>query len=292
MRFNRLARVAVILGGLTSLGSILASIFGAKAILLAVGSTIFTVIAARGTVRFQARQDDMRTVEALRQERLERQQEAKRSLDRAKLDRDCAELLRRAEAAVRTVLASDARAENLLNHLVDENALRDCVQAIADLAFEVTDLRAELRSISAQSLPEPGSRPDGDMPAGPLTADAIKPGQRAILIALESAEERLLKLEHYALSVSRVDAMHRDWIGTQKAERLNSRFREIVAKTAADELAAKEFERLTENAAEAARSFRMSVQEANLAGEILALPDAKGSGSADEFVTEVRPSRN
>jgi hypothetical protein len=336
MRSNRIARVVVVLGSLTALSSILASIFGVHVILLAVGSTIFTIAAARAAFRLQVRQDDRRKVEAFRQERLKHQQEAKRSLDRAKLDPDVAELLRRAEEAVEAILASDARAENLLSYLVDENALSDSAQAISDLADEITDLRAELRSISVRSLPEGRSRPYmpkgglpkpdmpkgdssdvgelfcaggdlggggrlgdllggffvggsevqptesvSDIPAGPMTADAIRPGQRAIVVALKSAESRLLKLERYALSVRKVDAMHRDWIGTQKAERLNQRFQDIVARTAADELAAKEFDRLTEKAAEAERSFHQSVEEADLAGETLVLPDDEDSGAGE-----------
>lgn len=118
-------------------------------------------------------------------------------------------------------------------------------------------------------------RMDRDIPAGPRTADAIKPGQRAIAIALKSAESRVLKLERYALSVRQVDVTCKDWLGTQEVERLNPRFRELLVKTAEDKLAGEEFDRLAKSAADAEQAFRQSIDEANLAGEILALPDDK-----------------
>jgi hypothetical protein len=286
MRWNRIACVLVVLGGLTSLSAILASVLGAHAILLATGSTICTIVAARAVAGVHDGKEDRRKVEAFRLERMEHQQDARRDRDKAGLDPECAELLQKAEAAVRSILASDARAEGLLNYLVDEDALTDSVEAISALAFDITGLRAELRSISAESLPGGTSRPDLPkeplpVPAGPMTADAIKPGWQAIAIALESARSRLHRLERYALSVSKVDAAYRDWTGTQRAEGLHPRFREIVAKTAADELAVRELDRLTEKAAEAERGFRQSVEEAELAGGTLALPDDEHSGAGE-----------
>jgi hypothetical protein len=85
------------------------------------------------------------------QQELKQRQEAKRSLDRRRLDPDCAEVLYRAEVAVKTILGSDARAEDLLDPPVDENLLSDNVEAIWATVREICDLRAEHRSIVAAS---------------------------------------------------------------------------------------------------------------------------------------------
>ena len=85
------------------------------------------------------------------QQELKQRQEARRSLDRRRLDPDCAEVLYRAEVAVKTILGSDARAEDLLDPPVDEKLLNDNVEAIWATVREICDLRAEHRSIVAAS---------------------------------------------------------------------------------------------------------------------------------------------
>jgi hypothetical protein len=114
-----------------------------------------------------------------------------------------------------------------------------------------------------------------------MTADVIKPQKQADAIVLESVTSSLLNLERYASWMKKVDVTYRDWIGAQKAERLNERYRNLLAKTAADKLAAEEFNRLAKRAAEAERAFRQSVHEANLAAEILALPNDEESDNKE-----------
>ena len=79
MHWNRVAWIVVVLGGLTAVSSILASVFGAPLILLAVGSTIFTIAAALGTFELQARQRRKQIAEQdqrQKQAQLERQKKA------------------------------------------------------------------------------------------------------------------------------------------------------------------------------------------------------------------------
>ena len=90
------------------------------------------------------------------QQELKQRQEAKRSLDRRRLDPDCAEVLYRAEVAVKAILGSDARAEDLLDPPVDEKLLSDNVEAISATVREICDLRAEHRSIIAASSARTG----------------------------------------------------------------------------------------------------------------------------------------
>jgi hypothetical protein len=305
---NRVAWVVAVLGGLTAVSSILASVFGARAILLAAGSTIFTIAAARGAFKLQARRDRKSRAKSLRrqqenlrrqqeqlelrqqqeqQEQLKRQQELRRGLDR-----DCADLLQRAEGAVKAILASDARAEDFLNPPVDEELRRENVQAVLNAGIKLTDLRAKQRSITARNSlksEEPPRR--GDLLAGllggrakrdagtpgPMTAAVLEPQKQALAMVLRSVTSRVENLERYASSVKAVGATYRDWIGAQEAERLNEPVRHALAETVRDKLAVEEFKRLTERAALAEQAFRHSIDEANLAGEILVLPDDDGS---------------
>jgi len=109
--------------------------------------------------------------------------------------------------------------------------------------------------------------------AGPITSAVIRPQRQAIALALVHAKSRVENLERYASTVRTVDITYKDWIGAQKAERLNDRVRDLYARTAADELAVQELNRLAERTAAAERAFHASIREANTVAEILALPD-------------------
>jgi len=305
---NKLAWFVVVLVGLIAVSSILASIAGAQAILLAVVSSVVTGAAVFGAAKLQARENskrraiwlareqDMELERRRRQQQLERQQELHRQWSIKKgLDLDCAKLLQRAEAAVKDILESDARAENLLDPPVDEKLLQDGVERVLSAGAAVTDLRDKQRSIAVKSLPkseqvDPGavagraSDPphDGEQLApGPMTGAVLEPQQRALAMVLSSMTLRVENLEHYASSVRNVDATYRDWVGSQEAERLNAPVRDLLAEMVKDKLAAEEFNRLTERTSMAEQAFRQSIQEASLAAETLALPgeaDAAGPG--------------
>ena len=273
------------------------------------------------------------------------------ALDSPRLDDDCAELLRRAKSAVQAILASPARAENLLDPPVNEKLLRDNIREISAAGHEITDLRAEHRSIismsssrseespsvgttSAKQKPNeegpcltchgtgaavgtvprvcPGCQGTGqsarnlgsfgvsepcktcrgrglvvDNPCshcsgsgrarhiqpGPMTAEVINAQQQALAMVLKSATSRVANLERYASSVDKVEATYRDWMSSQKAERLNDRVRNLLASTAKDEVAVEDLKTWTERTVSAEQAFRHSIQEASLAAEVLALPD-------------------
>jgi hypothetical protein len=301
---NRVAWFVVLLLGLTAVSSILSSILGAQAILLAVLSSALTGAAVFGATKLQVRENRKRRAiwlereQALELERQRRQQERERQQELQRqwaikqgLDRDCAELLRRAEAAVKDILESDARAEDLLDPPVDEKVLRDGVHRVLSAGAKITDLRDKQRSIAVRSLPKseqvdraegrgnpPGRAPSGrgaeQRAPGPMTGAVLEPQQQALAMVLSSMTSRVENLEHYASSVRKVDAAYRDLIGSQEAERLNDPVRDVLAEMVRDKLAAEEFNRLTERTSMAEQAFRQSIQEANLAGETLALPGA------------------
>jgi hypothetical protein len=305
---NKLAWFVVVLVGLTAVSSILASISGAQAILLAVASSIATGGAVFGAARLQARENrkrraiwlareqDIELERQRRQQQQERQQELRQQWSiRQGLDLDCADLLRRAEAAVKDILESDARAENLLDPPVDEKLLRDGVEHVLSAGARITDLRDKQRSIAVRSLPKseqvdvpegPGTvsgkasgrrREREQRTPGPMTGAVLEPQQQALAMVLSSMTSRVENLEHYASSVKRVDATYRDWIGSQEAARLNDPVRDVLAEMVRDKLAAAELNRLTERTSIAEQAFRQSIQEANLAAETLALPGQKDS---------------
>jgi len=303
---NKLAWFVVVLVGLTAVSSILASISGAQAILLAAVSSVVTGAAVFGAAKLQAaenrkrraswlaREQDIELERQRRQQQLERQQELQRQWFIKKgLDLDCAELLRRAEAAVKDILESDARAENLLDPPVDEKLLQEGVERVLSAGAAVTDLRDKQRSIAVRSLPKSeqvdlgsasGSAPnpshEGEpLTPGPMTGAVLEPQQQALAMVLSSMTSRVENLEGYASSVRNVDATYRDWVGSQEAERLNAPVRDVLAEMVKDKLAAEEFNRLTERTSMAEHAFRQSILQANLAAETLALPgmaDANG----------------
>lgn len=277
MAWIRFAWVIVVLSALAAASSILASIFGEPAILLSILTAIFSVAGARVTYKLQAKQRSKRNaalLERFRKENMER--EAKLQVERQKelaLDRDCADLLRRAREAVKVVLASDACKHDLLEPPVNETVLGDNIREIFAAGKEMTAIRAEINSIIIDSSSEMDA--EGRHLAGPMTSAHIQPQRQHLANVMDSATMRVTQLEYYAKTVKAVDVTYKDWIGAQRAERLNGRILELAAKMEADRLAAEELERLAENTAAAEQIFRRSVAVANLAAETLAPPVEK-----------------
>jgi hypothetical protein len=279
MRLNTvIAWVVAVLAGLTAVGSILAGVFGASTFHLALASTLVLVVATPVALKLLAKQDEKELAQAQRQQQLLHQQQLKlqeqEKLEREKeltLDRDCAALLRKAKTAVQAILASEACKNDLIEPPVDKKRLGDNVQAILAAGREITDLRAEINSIIDLSSSEKTTT--GRALAGPMTSAVIRPQRQALERVLNSASSRVSNLERYASTVKAVDVTYKDWIGAQKAERLNDRVRNLYIRTVEDELAAQELNSLAERAAAAEQAFLQSLEEANLAAETLALPD-------------------
>ncbi len=198
-----------------------------------------------------------------RQQREAEERRARLQLTRRSLDRECSDLLRRAEAAQESILWFYARGGNLLDAPVDVELLRDNVDEVLKAGVKISNLRAQQRAIAEKSPPTPGS----------MTAAVLEPQQKALAMVLRSITSRVENLERYAAAVKAVDRTYRDWIGAQEAERLNDSVRDVLAETLRDELAVEELRELTDRANIAKEAFRRSIYEANLAGETLALPD-------------------
>ncbi|HUB41350.1 MAG TPA: hypothetical protein VMA72_21110 [Streptosporangiaceae bacterium] len=164
-------------------------------------------------------------------------------------------LLARAQNAVDTILGSRVRAAGLLEP--DEPALRRHEWEIACTSRELTRVR-EL--------------PAADVAAGALTAAVVDAQQRALALAEESTINRIRALERYAGQVAAADDAHRDWEAALGQGGLNDIYLDLVARTAADELAVAELGELTERAATTADVLKSSLRDAFTTGAALSLP--------------------
>ena len=175
------------------------------------------------------------------------------------LDHACRLLLGRAQDAIYLALDSGNSAAELPG-IVAEDTLRWHEWEIALALRDITDLRAEHEFNAAAS-------------AGPMTDAILEPHQRALDLAHDSIVARVTALERYAAEISGAGAAYRDWQDALRVSHLNDKYLDLVARTAADEHAVIEISSLTEQAAEAARTFRATVQQVSQAAAALALPE-------------------
>jgi hypothetical protein len=176
------------------------------------------------------------------------------------LDRACRRLLLRAEVAIDSVLDSDLDEVRLPDVLTGRTLLQhewDIAVALRD----ITELRMEHEINAAASV-------------GPMTDAALEPHQRALQLAQDAISSRIAALEYYAAEVTAAGTAYRDWQDALRVSDLNDRYRDLVARTAADEHAVVEISGLAEQAAAAAQAFRDTVQQVSLAAEALVLPEA------------------
>jgi hypothetical protein len=172
-------------------------------------------------------------------------------------------LLARAQRAIDAVLGSEVRVAGLLEHAADEATLRRHEWEIACALREMTAVRAQFDKDARASQ------------AGVMTAAVLVSQQRAIALAQDATAERVSALERYASQVEAADDAHGDWRQALRLAGLNDRYLDLVARTAADELAIAEIASLTEQAAVTVHVLQDSLRDASLAAELLALPPAQ-----------------
>jgi hypothetical protein len=194
--------------------------------------------------------------------RLLQQRELSRQLDRVIYPHDLHQadrlILARAQVAIAIILDSGVRAAGLLE--ADEPALRRHEWEIACAARHLTKVRA---------------LPSADPAAGVMTAAVLDAQQRALARAEESTASRVSALERYADQVTAADEAHRDWQSALRLAGLNEEYRDLVARTATDELAMTELGDLADRAAITVQVLSDCLQDASLAAEVLALPPAE-----------------
>lgn len=105
-----------------------------------------------------------------------------------------------------------------------------------------------------------------------MAAAVLGAQRRALGLAADATESRVRALERYAEQVEAADAAHRDWQLALELAGLNDRYLDLVARTAADELAVTELGELTDRASATTAVLAASLHDATDAAEVLALP--------------------
>ncbi|HLU73705.1 MAG TPA: hypothetical protein VKZ82_16060 [Nonomuraea sp.] len=164
-------------------------------------------------------------------------------------DEEAAELLRRAQQAVGTVLRSHVNAEGLLDSARNAIMLPEQEWEIARLLAKLSALRAEHREMLDRGL-----APEVEAVVQPLQG-ALDSSEAAVLARVEA-------LERYAGHVAEAErAYHaRDQIEELRAKL--PRYEELLAESGAGTLALAEIERLAEDADALERALRRSVTSA------------------------------
>jgi hypothetical protein len=178
------------------------------------------------------------------------------------LELGCRRLLNRAQRAIATIVTSPVYVSELRS-AVDEPVLRWHEWEIAVSLREITELLLELASGYAGGT------------AGPMTTTILLSQNRAISLARDATTARVLSLEILAAQVAAATAAQRDWETAHRMAANNDKYRDLVARTAADQHATMEISGLADQAAEAARALRETLQQAALAAEALALPESR-----------------
>lgn len=181
----------------------------------------------------------------------------------ASLDESSRPLLERAQRAIRAILRSGVPAAGLLEHPVDEGTLQQHEWEIASRLRKITSARSQL------------ARNTQGKPLGPMTSDVLSGQQRAIALAQDAAAARVSDLESYASCIVAAKDADRDWRQAVKLSSFNEQYLDLVAGTAADEHASREIANLTAQIAAAAQARQDRLREADLAAEVLALPQPR-----------------
>jgi hypothetical protein len=178
------------------------------------------------------------------------------------LEPECRKLLQRAQQAIATIVRSKVYAGELRG-TVAETVLHHHEWEIAIALRQITELLLDLASGYA------------DGRGGPMTTAVMVPQNRAISIARDATTARVIALETLAAQVDNAEAARRDWETAHRMAANNDRYVDLVARTAADQHATVEITDLAEQAAQAAQTFRETLQQATLAAEALTLPEPR-----------------
>ncbi|MFI0418282.1 hypothetical protein [Spongiactinospora sp. 9N601] len=169
------------------------------------------------------------------------------------LDRDCADLLRRAQEAADSVLASEINRAGLIDTIDNAVTLPEETWQIARRLARISAVAAEHRRIVPRDLPYEVSQ-------------AFTPYDDALAAALSALTTRVRALEDYALQVYRADQVYRAF---QQLEVLTERtpdYQDLLAETVPGADAAPRVERLADQAAQVRETFRRSVAEVRRTG--------------------------
>lgn len=121
-----------------------------------------------------------------------------------------------------------------------------------------------------------------------MTNAVLVPQKRAILIARDATAARVVALESLAAQVAAAEAARRDWETAHRLAANNDKYLDLVARTAADQLATVEIMGLAERAAEAAQAFRETLEQVTLSAQALALAEPRSRTARGKSPTSHR----
>ncbi|MFF5109573.1 hypothetical protein [Streptosporangium sp. NPDC000509] len=165
------------------------------------------------------------------------------------LDRDCGDLLRRAQDAEESILTSEINRANLLDTVDNAVTLPEQTWQIARKLVLLSDMRAEHNRLV------PGDPP-------PEVAESFAPYVKALETAEISLTRRVRALEEYARQVRKADGVYRAYQQLRTLAERTPRYEALVAETAADTLDLPGLERLSEQARQVEKLFHESIDEA------------------------------
>ncbi|WP_433137826.1 hypothetical protein ACQPZ8_35410 [Actinomadura nitritigenes] len=177
----------------------------------------------------------------------------------ADFDRPAARLLVRAQSAIDAVLRSQSHRTGLLDDVGNTVVLPRQEWAIASTLAEHTRLRRERVVQQTERL-------------SPRVRALLEPQERALALSARSVTVRIEALEAYARRVGEADdAFHESRVLAALPEQ-NARYRDLLAGTVGDEMAAAEIRGMAEDAHRTERALREEVAEALPTAPELALP--------------------
>lgn len=176
------------------------------------------------------------------------------------LDYPCQVLLRRAQDAVDTILASDVNRAGLIDTIDNQVTLPDEVWQISKRLARLSAMHYEHGRIVPRELP-------------PGLDEAFKPYTSALDAAWTSLSQRVRHLEEYALQVLHADDVYRAHRRLQVLVDRTPDYQRLVAETVQDELAHLHIKELSEQAQHMRELFEESINQARLAaGHLIRTP--------------------
>ncbi|WP_327090832.1 hypothetical protein OIE66_09465 [Nonomuraea sp. NBC_01738] len=178
------------------------------------------------------------------------------------LDYPCQMLLRRAQDAVDTVLASEVQRAGLLDSI-------DNRVSLPEETWQISKRLARLSSMHA----EHGRIVPSELPSG--LEDAFKPYSSALDAAWTSLSQRVRRLEEYALQVLKADEVYEAHLRLDALAARTPDYQRLIADTVRDDLAHRHIRELADQAQQVRELFEKSIDEARqTAGALLRTPFA------------------
>ncbi|SDR30991.1 hypothetical protein [Thermostaphylospora chromogena] len=169
------------------------------------------------------------------------------------LDRNCRELLRRAQDATDSVLASQINREGLIDTIDNRVTLPEETWRIAQQLARLSAMTAEHQRIVPRDLPT-----EAESAFAPYTA--------ALDAAFESLSSRVQALEEYAWQVHRADQIYRAFQQLEVLKKRTPEYERLLADILRDEPFTDQVEQMSDRAEQVRELFQRSIDRARQAG--------------------------